>query len=170
MHIPERFRIHETKHWLINHRIDSHLPGYLMFGSKDGRVADLSALDDAALAAFGPLLARTQRVLRATLAPQRIHITRYGHAPGYPVHFHLIPIYGWVAARFQQAVRNSASGQCTSAQSEGRTDGPALSLFVSRVFCDAAEPPPIEGPSVDDAVALLRSAMRDQSVESDGRG
>jgi len=27
-------RIHETEHWLVNHRINSALPGYLMVSSK----------------------------------------------------------------------------------------------------------------------------------------
>ena len=48
MEIPSRFQVYETDCWLINHRLDSALPGYLMLGSKS-QVGDLSELPDDAL-------------------------------------------------------------------------------------------------------------------------
>ncbi|SCB28740.1 hypothetical protein GA0061100_106446 [Rhizobium hainanense] len=39
------------------------------------------------------------------------------------------------------------------------TDGAELTLFVWREFCECLQPPPIEGPTVPEAIALLRKAM-----------
>ncbi|MGO7815545.1 HIT family protein, partial [Rhizobium ruizarguesonis] len=77
---------------LVNHRINSALPCYLMSSSKTD-TNDLSELSEDALAEFGPLLARAQRTLKRLLNAQRVYIGRDGHAPGYPIHFHVIPIY-----------------------------------------------------------------------------
>jgi hypothetical protein len=40
------------------------------------------------------------------------------------------------------------------------TDGAALTLFVWREFCERAVPPAIKGPSVSEAIGLLKAAMR----------
>jgi diadenosine tetraphosphate (Ap4A) HIT family hydrolase len=86
LEIPDQLHVYETDFWLLNHRIDSALPGYLMLGSKLP-VGDLSELPDSALAALGPLLAKVQHTLRTKLKPTRVYIGRYGHSPGYPIHF-----------------------------------------------------------------------------------
>lgn len=92
MDIPSKYRIHETEHWLVNHRIDTVLPGYLMVGSKSGTNA-LYDLPTGALVSLGPLLARAQREVETLLRPKRVYIGRYGHSPGHPIHFHIIPVY-----------------------------------------------------------------------------
>ncbi|MGO6906813.1 HIT family protein, partial [Rhizobium ruizarguesonis] len=43
---------------------------------------------------------------------------------------------------------------------ETATDGAELTLFVWREFCERAEPPPVKGPSVSEAIELLRETMR----------
>lgn len=164
MQIPDRFRIHETDHWLINHRIDSALPGYLIMGSTDAGATDLAALDDAALTSFGPLLAKAQRALHATLAPQRIYVTRYGHTPGYPVHFHLVPISGWVMDRYHRHARGCCEAKLPAARSDRPADGCEVSLFVSRAFCGGADNPPIMGPTIDEVITLMRDALHDLAL------
>jgi diadenosine tetraphosphate (Ap4A) HIT family hydrolase len=92
---PAAFEIFETNNWLVAHRMDSALPGYLMVSSKTF-TNSLSNLSVEALAEVGPILATVQRTLREVLKAQRVYIGRYGHAAGYSFHFHLIPIYDWV--------------------------------------------------------------------------
>ncbi|MGP6269828.1 hypothetical protein ACQUY0_26920, partial [Pseudomonas paraeruginosa] len=60
MHIPPELIIHQTRHWTLNQRIDSALPGYCMLGSRQPATA-FHQLPEQALAEFGPLLARVER-------------------------------------------------------------------------------------------------------------
>lgn len=104
MHIPPELIIHQTRHWTLNQRIDSALPGYCMLGSRQPATA-FHQLPEQALAEFGPLLARVEREMDALLRPRRIYVGRYGHMPGLPVHFHLIPLYDWVEELFWEDTR-----------------------------------------------------------------
>jgi diadenosine tetraphosphate (Ap4A) HIT family hydrolase len=144
----------------INHRLDSALPGYLMLGSKL-QVGDIWEIPDSALATLGPLLARAQRALKTRLNPTRIYIGRYGHSHGHPVHFHVIPVYDWVEKLFWRDDKYRVFEQFAE---KGRVmpdgpDGAELTLFIWREFCERLNPPPITGPSVDEAVAMLREAI-----------
>ncbi len=163
MDIPAAFHVHETAHWLVNHRINSALPGYLMVGSKHG-ANDLSGLPAPALAELGPLLARAQGALRQTLQAPRVYLGRYGHSPGYPIHFHVIPIYAWVEALFWQDTRYRILESLADGPGETPTDGAELTLFVWREFCERAVPPPVQGPSVAASIALLRAAMQAEEL------
>ena len=160
MEIPSRFRVHETDFWLINHRLDSALPGYLMLGSKL-QVSDLSEVPDDALATLGPLLARAQRSLKTRLNPTRIYIGRYGHSRGYPVHFHLIPVYDWVEKLFLRDDKYRVFEQFAEKDRvmPGGPDGAELTLFIWREFCERLNPPPIAGPSIDETIVMLREEM-----------
>lgn len=66
MHIPPELIIHQTRHWTLNQRIDSALPGYCMLGSRQPATA-FHQLPEQALAEFGPLLARVEREMDALL-------------------------------------------------------------------------------------------------------
>src|SRR5690606_331604 len=99
MDIPPRFIIHESKYWLINHRMDSALPGYLMLGAKQ-MTNSLAALSTEALAELGVLQARIQKAIEDDLQPKRLYIGRFGHDAGHFIHFHFIPVYPWVEALF----------------------------------------------------------------------
>lgn len=83
----------------MNHRMNSALPGYLMISSKTD-TNDLSELSEGALAELGPLLAAAQKTMSQELHAERVYIGRYGHSPGFPIHFHVIPIHDWVEAPF----------------------------------------------------------------------
>ncbi|UWU13449.1 HIT family protein [Rhizobium sullae] len=157
MEIPAQFHVLETGRWLVNHRMNSALPGYLMVGSKTP-ASELSELTDSALTELGPLLAKAQDALQQVLQARRVYIGRYGHTPGYPIHFHMIP-NDWVETRFWEDARYRVLEGFT--ESPGKTtDGAELTLFVSREFCERAVPPPIKGPSVSKAIELLRTALR----------
>lgn len=92
MEIAPHFIIHETDHWIINHHLASALPGYLMLSAK-GQTTSLSQLSPDALAELGVLLAQTQQVIERQLSPKHLYIGRFGHEPGWPIHFHFIPVY-----------------------------------------------------------------------------
>lgn len=158
MQIPETLQIFATDFWLLNHRIDSALPGYLMLGSKL-LTNDLSELPQEALVELGPLLAQAQKAVMSQLRPNRLYISRYGHSPGHPIHFHLIPVYDWVEQLFWSDRRYRALEQFAEASSEPGTDGAELTLFIWREFCERVDPPPIVDPSVADVIVLLREAM-----------
>jgi diadenosine tetraphosphate (Ap4A) HIT family hydrolase len=160
MQIADRFRIYETDYWLINHRLDSALPGYLMLGSKLP-ISDLSDVPDDALATLGPLLAKAQRAMKSALHPDRIYIGRYGHSRGYPVHFHLIPVYDWVEALFRRDERYRVLQQFAETGGDVTPDGAELTLFIWREFCERINPPPIAGPAIDETIAMLRDEMTD---------
>lgn len=160
MVIAPAFILHETEHWILNHHLASALPGYLMLGSK-AHVSSLADLPDAALAELGGLLANTQRVLEGLLQPKWLYISRFGHMPGYPLHFHFIPVYAWVEALFWQDERYrllqtfdySGSGQSL-------TDGAELTLFIWREFGEKPRPPAIQGPTISEVIDRLRTAFK----------
>lgn len=122
MHIPPEPIIHQTRHWTLNQRIDSALPGYCMLGSRQPATA-FHQLPEQALAEFGPLLARVEREMDALLRPRRIYVGRYGHMPGLPVHFHLIPLYDWVEELFWEDTRYRTLQQFGMPTAEPLTDG-----------------------------------------------
>lgn len=139
--------------------MNSALPGYLMVSSKTD-TNDLSELPVGALAELGPLLAATQKALKHELYAQRVYIGRYGHSPGYPIHFHVIPIYDWVEELFWKDERYRLLGSFAEGPGETPTDGAELTFFVWREFCERMEPPAIKGPAVSEVVELLRKVVR----------
>lgn len=158
MEIPEHFHITETDGWLVSHRMNSALPGYLMVSSKSD-TNDLWELSEGALTELGPLLAAAQKALQQELHAERVYIGRYGHSTGYPIHFHVIPIYGWVEALFWKDERYRLLENFAEGPGETPTDGAELTFFVWREFCERAEPPPIQGLSVSEVIELLRRTI-----------
>lgn len=157
MEIAPHFIIHETKHWMINHHQASALPGYLMLGTKL-QTTSLAELSSDALAELGGLLAKTQQIIERQLLPKRLYIGRFGHEPGWPIHFHFIPVYHWVEdlfwndARYRQLETFAYAENAFSA-----TDGAELTLFIWREFGENPTPPKTQGPSVEDVIKILRS-------------
>ena len=159
MDIPKHLLIHETSHWIINHRINSALPGYLMLGSKKD-VEVLHKLPEEALTELGALLAKVQQIIEAILKPKRLYISRYGHLPGYPIHFHFIPVYDWLEDMFWRDDRYRLLQTFSSGNALASTDGAELTLYIWREFCERSDPPVIQGASVADTIECLRKAFR----------
>ncbi|MGV6477577.1 hypothetical protein [Azotobacter vinelandii] len=159
MEIAPKFIIHESAHWVLNHHMSSALPGYLMLGSKS-HVDSLAELHGNALAELGGLLARTQRVIEAQLKPKHLYIGRFGHEPGYPIHFHFIPVYHWVEALFWEDARYRVLETFASIENaHSLTDGAELTLFIWREFGESPEPPRVQGPSIGQTIDRLRRAF-----------
>ncbi|EIK73836.1 hypothetical protein PseBG33_3199 [Pseudomonas synxantha BG33R] len=160
MQIAPAFILHQTEHWLLNHHQASKLPGYLMLGAKTS-VDSLADMPDDALAELGGLLAKVQRVMQAKLQPKWLYISRYGHMPGFPLHFHFIPVYDWVEQAFWHDERyRSLQGFGSQALTKSLTDGAELTLFVWREFGESLTPPPIRGPGVAQVIERLRAAFK----------
>ena len=160
MEVAPRFIIHETAHWILNHHMSSALPGYLMLGSRK-HVNSLAELPDSALAELGGLLANVQKTIESQLKPKWLYISRFGHDPGYPIHFHFIPVYHWVEDLFWKDKRYRLLGTFgTYENATSLTDGAELTLFIWREFGESPEPPPIQGPSTGQVIDLLRGSFR----------
>src|ERR1044072_3003981 len=156
--IPKQFKIAETEGWLVSHRVNSVLPGYVMISSNTF-TNDLSELPSSILSELGPLLAKAQNALNRVLGAERVYIGRYGHTPGYPIHFHVIPIYRWVEALFWSDARYRLLESFAEGPGKKVTEGAEMTLFVWREFCERPDPPPIKGPTVSKAIDLLRQAI-----------
>lgn len=152
-----------TDGWVLSHRRNAALPGYLILSPADG-ARDLSDLPAETLAALGPLLARADAALRRILDPLRVYVGRYGHIPDQPLHFHIIPVCAWVEALFWADRRYRALAAFGDPALAGTTDGAELTFFIWREFCERPDPPPIEGPSVAAVVPMLAAALRGEGA------
>ena len=160
MQIDPAYILLETEHWQLNHHLASKLPGYLMLGAK-ARIHSLADMPEAALAELGGLLARTQRVMEAQLEPKWLYISRYGHMPGFPLHFHFIPVYDWVEEAFWRDERYRRLQDLGSQDlAKTLTDGAELTLFVWRELGESLMPPVIKGLSVEQVIGSLRAHLR----------
>jgi diadenosine tetraphosphate (Ap4A) HIT family hydrolase len=116
-----------------------------------------------ALAELGTRLGRAQEALTATLKPEHLYIGRYGHAAGHALHFHIIPVCGWVKRRFFNDPRHrnlrTFYQPSDAAGADDATDGAELTLYVWREFCENPLPPPISGPPIDEVIARLKAFM-----------
>jgi diadenosine tetraphosphate (Ap4A) HIT family hydrolase len=157
---PEDLIILRTPDWLLNHRVDSALPGYLMLGAAAGQ-AGLPDMPARGLARLGPLLAQVQRALETALAPRYLYIGRYGHSAGHAFHFHIIPVCDWVMRGLLADPRYRMLRSLQTAGPPGEPDGAELTLYIWREFCESAAPPQIFGATVEETVARLRVLLRD---------
>jgi len=165
---PEHLIVHETDHWIVNHRVNSVLPGYFMVGSKMD-TNDLSDLREKALSELGTHLAKVQQIIVALLAPPHFYIGRYGHMAGHAIHFHVIPVYDWVARAFDSDERYRSLGQFYTPGvyengSDSTFDGAEMTLFIWREFCESRNPPKICGPSVQEIVEAVRKEFGEQGA------
>jgi diadenosine tetraphosphate (Ap4A) HIT family hydrolase len=154
----------QTEDWVLNHRVDSALPGYLILGVRMP-TNDLSRLRPEALALLGTLLANAQNALTTILEPEHLYIGRYDHTPGHALHFHLIPICRWVKRLFFDDPRYRVLrklSRYSSAADADETDGAELTLYVWREFCESPTPPPISGPSIYEVVARVKALMSER--------
>lgn len=163
---PQHLVILQTEHWLLNHRVDSALPGYLMLGARTP-TNDLSRMRPEALAELGMLLASAQKALDEILAPRHLYIGRYGHMAGHSLHFHIIPVCEWVRQGFfsdpRYRVLQALSRHSTAAGATDETDGGELTLYVWREFCENPVPPKVGGPPVAEVVERLKACLSNQS-------
>jgi diadenosine tetraphosphate (Ap4A) HIT family hydrolase len=150
--------VFESEHWSLGHRRDCALPGYLILSARVP-MNDLSSLPPEALRELGQILATAQQALATVLNPDHFYIGRFGHDANHPIHFHLIPICGWLKERFFADPRYDAVRQLGSRFDATGTDGAEMTLYVWREFCERPDPPAVSGPQIDDVVKQLRSLI-----------
>ncbi len=155
-HPPDHLVIAQTKHWIVNHRVDSKLPGYLMIGSR-ADTTNLFDLPAVARGELGGLLSHAQKALQEILHAEHVYLGRYGHQAGPSIHFHVIPIYAWVKEAFTADPRYAIlKSFYTPGAGNTDYDGSEMTLYVWREFCESPAPPQVHGPPAAKAVRLLR--------------
>jgi len=158
---PEELVVCETERWRVNQRVDSRLPGYLIVEPKAGS-GTLPELGVEALTELGPLLARLEAALNDVLAPRKVYFARWGHAPGSPLHFHVIPLTDGVVRALARDGRYRALETFHSGEDEAPEpwDGPDFCLFIARELGESATPPDLDGPTVAETVRALRKRLQ----------
>jgi diadenosine tetraphosphate (Ap4A) HIT family hydrolase len=161
---PKDLIVHETVHWRINQRVDARLPGYLMMAPKDPEATGFATIKPEALLEMGPVLAKVTGAVEMHLKPQHLYVGRYGHTGGHNLHFHIIPVYNWLAEAFRNDSRYRALRRYDTpgVENSGKNigfDGAEMTLFVWREFVEARTSPRVQGPGVMDTIHLLRAAL-----------
>ena len=145
-----------TRHWIVNHRAGAKLPGYLMIGLRHA-TASLGEVPPEGLRELGGVLAAVQQALQEILAPEQIHIARYGHMGGHSFHFHVIPVCAWLKRAFLADARYRVLDSFNTPGAErSPIDGAELTLYVWRELCEGQAPLPVEGPPVEAIIRKLR--------------
>ncbi|MBX9743251.1 MAG: hypothetical protein K2W99_06930 [Chthoniobacterales bacterium] len=122
-----------------------------------------------ALSELEPLLASLQKTMNDLLKPSYLYIGRYGHLKGNSFHFHLIPVYAWGVEDFMKDKRYQTLKQFCYRHdgifSTREFDAGDIQLYIWREFCESKTPPTIVGPSVKEAIELLRMVLSDRSLK-----
>ena len=169
---PDHLVVHETDHWIINHRVNSVLPGYFMVASKMD-TNSLSHLPKEGLSELGVHLANLQQIITEHFSPPHIYVGRYGHMAGHTIHFHVIPVYDWVVRAFDaderyRTLRQFYTPGVYEDGSDTNFDGSEMTLFIWREFCESRNPPEIHGPPVQEIVEMVRKRIGEQDATSNG--
>ncbi|GAA5035957.1 HIT family protein [Actinopolymorpha pittospori] len=88
--LPPRERIAYDEHWRVVHATGSGLLGWLVLVPRR-HVMELAELTDAEAAGLGAWQVRLARVLAAELDAPKTYVAEFGEAPGYHLHFHVVP-------------------------------------------------------------------------------
>ncbi|MEM7791538.1 MAG: HIT family protein [Verrucomicrobiota bacterium] len=124
----------------------------------------LADLSQVALNELGIHLGKLQKILTELYDPPHFYVGRYGHMAGHSIHFHVIPIYDWVAdafvadSRYRVLHRFYTPGDYDEG-SNAAFDGSEMTLYIWREFCESKSPPKIVGPSVQEVVELVRDKL-----------
>jgi len=159
---PEELVVLTTGHWRVNQCCDVALPGYLIVQALDPSADRLATLSEGAQAELGSVLARVHAALEDELSPLITYCTKWGHGPGHPVHFHVIPVFPWVEEALRREERFHVLGDLHAPPGwpfPAEYDGTEMSLFVRRALSDRADPQPAAGPSREEVVRRLRARL-----------
>ena len=81
--------IHETDEWWIDHCVGPLGVGTLIVRPKR-HVTRVAELTDTEVAALGPLLRTTARVVDELVRPEQVYVWLFSHAGAVPVHIHYV--------------------------------------------------------------------------------
>ena len=142
--IPDDKVLLETEHWVVNQRMDSHYPGYMIVGAKEDSFR-ISCLSDSALESLGRVLSAVEKRIYQRLSPEIVIVNKLGFSKGFSCHFHLIPIYRWVYKAIKKHENYNVN----------EPDGSDFTLFVSRQYCEGNDPLPSGAETVESAIEKL---------------
>jgi diadenosine tetraphosphate (Ap4A) HIT family hydrolase len=146
-----RHFIFETDHWVVSHRRDARYPGYLMVSSREPR-SDLCDLSLDALEELGPVLKRTEDLLRSAYDPFKVVFYKLGFSAGFSCHFHVAPVTQDLLAEIARHPNYADD-----------PDGNDVILFLSRVYCER-ELTEKESRHMDSVMGRLRRSSSTQTL------
>lgn len=155
MRTSDDYIVFKTKYWVINHRKDSNISGYLIMQPVNYST-NCSDLSIAALNEMGSIIANTESIIQKLFNPQYIYISKYGHTPRSSFHFHFIPVYQWVIDLFWRDNRYRDLSKFGEPQLKNLTDGAELTFFIWREFCEKQYPTIIQGTPVKEAIEKIK--------------
>ncbi|AZS50367.1 HIT family protein [Entomomonas moraniae] len=156
MQISDNLIVFNSKHWVVNHRKDSKLSGYLIMQPICSS-ANCNSLSIEALKEMGSIIARTEGIIKKICNPQYLYISKYGHTPDTPFHFHFIPVYQWVIDLFWSDERYRELSKFGDPSLSHLTDGAELTFFIWREFCEKELPPKIQGISAQEMIKKIKA-------------
>ncbi|MCC2645614.1 MAG: hypothetical protein K0R94_1392 [Burkholderiales bacterium] len=139
--------IYESKYWQLKHRQDSKLPGYLILAAKETKSSSLADLSHESLTELGTLQAEISRILEQYLNAKLVYICRFGHQPGNPPHFHIVPLYDWVQDAYSR----------DPLWKDQEPDGPVYFTYITRAFIEYLHAPTIIGPSIPHVITIIKN-------------
>lgn len=88
--LPPRERIAYDDHWRVAHAFGSALLGWLVLVPRR-HVMELADLTDEEAESLGVWQVRLARALAAELGTPKTYLAEFGEAPGFHLHFHVVP-------------------------------------------------------------------------------
>ena len=88
--LPTRELIAADEHWRVGHAFDTSLPGWLVLIARR-HVTEVARLTDPEAASLGTWQVRLARALAAELDAAKTYVAEFGEAPGFHLHFHIVP-------------------------------------------------------------------------------
>ncbi|WP_394250500.1 HIT family protein [Vibrio profundi] len=142
--IPDENVVFENEYWVVNHRMNTTYPGYLMVASKS-ESTELLDLCDKSLASLGLVLAKVEGLLQTTFSPQKVIFSKLGFSKGFNCHFHAVPVSEKV---IEEICRSSS-------YTFDEPDGNDVMLFINREYCEDQDPEKVKV-VVSESVTRLR--------------
>ncbi|HHN8583344.1 TPA: hypothetical protein ACRR2I_003872 [Providencia rettgeri] len=156
MRISDDHIVFKTQYWIVNHRKDSKISGYLIMQPVNSSI-NFSSLSIEALNEMGSVMAHTESIIKKLFNPQYIYISKYGHTPNTPFHFHFIPVYQWIVDLFWNDNRYRELSNFGDPQLKHLTDGAELTFFIWREFCEKEHPPITQSIPVKEAIEKIKA-------------
>lgn len=88
--LPPRELIAYDQHWRVAVAVSSKVPGWLILSPRR-HVMELAELTITEAATLGSWQHRLARILHDELGTPKTYIAEFGEAPGYHLHFHVVP-------------------------------------------------------------------------------
>jgi len=120
----------QGEHWQININLRYGVTGYLFVTSTGGCSDSFSALPPEACSA-----------VEAVLRPVKVLTGKFGMVPKVPLHFHVLPLLGWILQAFQAAPAYHALQAQNPEGTPVAPDAAELIAFVWRAFCFTGRSP-----------------------------